>query len=436
MRPDIFLADAMTKKILFWLGVCAVSLLVMVRPSYAVAENPISQYNGNNVGGTCAAENWITDLTIAAQAAVVSRNCNYSALPPCTYSNVNASTLIVYGDCQNPHQGRTTDAIWSVSTRLFCVVAGVVATGGVCPDSTCPAANTLHSSGFFNIGTTANGLALASACQGGCAIKTVGSTSPPGQSLYIAAYPKIRQIRNGVWYYFAEMSYYHTGVNCSPDTPNFLSDFVGNKPDMTCAAGQQMISMSGVTKCFNSDGSATNANSASAVAAAKTLADQKIASAVAAAGTAAQQAGLGASAVEAAKTAAAAGAIVSTSTSSNPYPPGDPMNQYCVDNPDATLCQKKTACDKNPNLASCAELGTVADDVPLGIKTVTVSAITPFAVGGAGACPAPRAMVLHGHTYYTSYDTYCNFATGIKPIILVFAWLASAGLLVGGFKAA
>lgn len=114
------------------------------------------------------------------------------------------------------------------------------------------------------------------------------------------------------------------------------------------------------------------------------------------------------------------------------------MYQYCVDNPSAAMCQQKTACDKNPNLASCAELGSgfVADDVPLGIKTVSVSSITPVQVGGAGACPAPHAMVLHGHTYYMAFDTYCNFATGIKPIILVFAWLAAAGILVGGFKTA
>ena len=84
----------------------------------------------------------------------------------------------------------------------------------------------------------------------------------------------------------------------------------------------------------------------------------------------------------------------------------------------------------------CAELGTVADDVPLGTKTVTVNSITPVAVGGAGACPAPLPMVLHGHTYFMKFDTYCEFSTRIKPIILVFAWLAAAGILVGGFRAA
>lgn len=76
----------------------------------------------------------------------------------------------------------------------------------------------------------------------------------------------------------------------------------------------------------------------------------------------------------------------------------------------------------------------VADDVPLGTKSIAVS-ITPVTVSGSGSCPAPSPFVLHGQTYYFQWATYCNFASGIKPILLAFAWLSAAGILVGGFKA-
>lgn len=74
------------------------------------------------------------------------------------------------------------------------------------------------------------------------------------------------------------------------------------------------------------------------------------------------------------------------------------------------------------------------DDSNVTDKTVNV-AITPVSVGGAGSCPAPSPMVLHGQTYYFDWTTYCNFANMIKPILLAFAWLAAAGILVGGFMA-
>lgn len=282
----------------------------------------------------------------------------------------------------------------------------------------CPAADTLHSQGFFNLGTTPNGSMPSTPCVNGCALKTTGGVYTPGQNLYLSGSPKFKQIRNGVYYYFAEASYWHTGQACSPDTPNFLADFVGSKPDMTCQAGQQMITMSGVTKCFNSDGSASNPNSASAVAVAKTLADAKTAKAIQDAKDAVAAAGGSASEVAAAGTVAAGVSAAGGSGSSNP----DSVDAaFCADNPTAPICVEQ-------------DFGSV-EDSSLQEKTINV-AITPVAVGGAGSCPAPSSMILHGQQYWFQWTTYCNFATGIKPILLAFAWLSAAGLLIGGFKTA
>lgn len=115
--------------------------------------------------------------------------------------------------------------------------------------------------------------------------------------------------------------------------------------------------------------------------------------------------------------------------------PTAPTADFCAANPTAVQClvpPEPSFCESNPDAVQCAGLGEVGDSV-LGTKTTSV-AITPVTVGGAGACPAPSPMVLHGQTYFFKWDTYCNYATGIKPILLVFAWLSAAGILVGGFK--
>lgn len=123
-----------------------------------------------------------------------------------------------------------------------------------------------------------------------------------------------------------------------------------------------------------------------------------------------------------------------------PTPPKLPdTNSFCVDNPTASVCVPAVdPCVDHPDRVSCADVGegTVADNVPLETKTINVASIVPVVVGNAGSCPAPRAMVFRGQTHYFSYQTYCDFAIGIKPILLVFAWLTAAGILIGGFKQA
>lgn len=289
-----------------------------------------------------------------------------------------------------------------------------------CVMPSCPAANTFHSAGFYNIGSSPNGSANVSPCVNGCKLFTMQNSSPLGQNLYISAYPKFRQKVNGIYYYFAEMSYFHSGQSCSPDTPNFLSDFVGSLPGNTCAPGQQMISMGGVTKCFNSNGAEVNANSASAVVAATALADAKAASAVDKARTIAEASGLAASDVAAAQSVAA-GVAAAGGMSGDTANPDPVMDQFCQDNPTAAICAEQ-------------DFGVV-EEITLGEKNISV-AITPVSVGGAGSCPAPTSITIAGRTKYIEWTTWCNFANGVRPILLAFAWLSAAGLLVGSFRSA
>lgn len=198
------------------------------------------------------------------------------------------------------------------------------------PAAVCPAAGTLHSSGFFNIGTIPTGKLLTKACVNSCEITLQSGFTPAAKSVI-----------NGVTHYFGNAKYIHTSTACSPDTPNFLADFVGTLPAGTCAAGQQMISMNGVTKCFTSTGSEVNTNSASSVQATKTLADAAAAQAAQNAAQAAASAVLAANPtatpaeILAAKQTAAAQAAASVSQNQ----PSDPQQAFCVANPTAPICQ-------------------------------------------------------------------------------------------------
>jgi len=407
---DYFFRVALVKKFLFWLDVFAISFLVMVQP--ARAEGIVV---GASVWGLSTAVSG-SDSTAAAACYRHTGSVAYVVLTSETTASCGWGIYVRLISLSCPTNSTGTTAC----TCNVGYVPSADATTCVVPAVSCPAADTLNSQGFFNIGTTPNGSMPSAPCVNGCALKTTGSVYVPGQNLYISASPKFKQIRNGVFYYFVEASFWNTGKNCSPDTPNFLADFVGSKPDMTCQAGQQMISMSGVTKCFNSDGTESNPNSASAVAAAKTLADAKTAKAIADAASAVAAAGGSASDVAAAKSIAA-GVAAAGGTGGGSTNPDPVQAAFCAENPTATICVEQ-------------DFGAV-EDSSLTEKSINV-AITPGSVGGAGSCPAPSSMILHGRQYWFQWTTYCNFATGIKPILLAFAWLSAASLLIGGFKTA
>ncbi|MBI1887205.1 MAG: hypothetical protein HYS19_02365 [Nitrosomonadales bacterium] len=292
------------------------------------------------------------------------------------------------------------------------------ATSGMCereavPPPTCAAAGTVHSEGFYDIGTSPTnngGIPPRLACDNGC------QTNYEGDSV------GWRVQVGGVYHYFAQGAFVHQGVVCASGEPSL--GVLTSVPTVSCAAGQSLVTGSnGFKKCYDDmSGSFVDGNSASSVAAAATLAAAKQAAAINAAYAAAQAAGLSASGVEASQSVAA-GVISAGGFSGVGGSSSDPvMSSFCQDNPTASVCAEQ-------------EFGKIEDSA-LGEKTINVS-ITPVTVGGAGSCPAPTPFQLHdGVTRYFQWTTYCNYAIGIKPILLAFAWLSAAGLLVGGFRSA
>lgn len=84
-------------------------------------------------------------------------------------------------------------------------------------------------------------------------------------------------------------------------------------------------------------------------------------------------------------------------------------------------------CVEHPEASGCQPLGSV-DTVDVGAQVHT---LTWTAEGSAaGSCPAPMPFSLpFGGTEELSWAPVCQFATGIRPVVIAVAWL-SAGIFI------
>jgi hypothetical protein len=58
--------------------------------------------------------------------------------------------------------------------------------------------------------------------------------------------------------------------------------------------------------------------------------------------------------------------------------------------------------------------------------------VSQYQIGSNATCPAPHVVTLtNGLQVEFSYQTYCDFATGIKPVVVALG-LVIAYLIVGG----
>ena len=417
------------KAFLFWFAVFCMSTLVMVQPARAVEQVP-------PVSGGVEYAFWNQSSNFVFGRTPV-EGClafyNRSAL---TYTATVADNGIynggsVFGAHQwictlhNIATGAYSDGGWinpNYQTAAVCPVADPVYTynsaTNMCERAdapACPAAGTQHSKGFFNIGTVPTGKLLNSACASGCKIDLISGYAP-------AAKQKI----NGIYYYFGNAEYKHVGTSCTPDTPNFLSDFVGTLPGETCAAGQQMITMNGVTKCFDSTGAEVDANSASAVAAAKTLVDAKTAKAIQDAQDAVAAAGGSASDVAAAGTVAAG---VSAANDSAAYSVDPVMDSFCAQNPSADICKQGTAQAKAagalPEIGSGSWYVKTYPDGVSGVLTTNFNAIKNTPLLGLLSNIVPTLSgAAHSGCFTIPVLNMGNQQICLSPLVMTFLGIA------------
>lgn len=111
---------------------------------------------------------------------------------------------------------------------------------------------------------------------------------------------------------------------------------------------------------------------------------------------------------------------------------GEDKGDYCKENPKASVCTGETEAEKfckdNPDAVSCMKAGTPGDESGLTSVEKGISSITPVSVASSGGCPGD-VQLPHGAVF--SYAPACQFAEGLRPVILACAWLV-AGLIVLG----
>lgn len=99
---------------------------------------------------------------------------------------------------------------------------------------------------------------------------------------------------------------------------------------------------------------------------------------------------------------------------------GDGYGGDCVKFPDSLGCQNV----KNDSQFTPEE-NLEQGEVNLSYTPVSMS-------GGGASCPAPESISTFGRTYSLSYQPVCDFALGIKPVVLVMAAVAAAYIVFKG----
>lgn len=332
--------------------------------------------------------------------------------------------------CDTPVQHPEIPYTWDNGTQLCTRTI---------PDAPpCPTAGTTAGDYYVHTGDDVNsiynGQSGAVYCKNGCQTETyilVSSNRPPS----------IWKVIDGVKQYYSFRNFEYTGQICSAGEGQPVTATI--PANNTCAPGQSIIQMGDQVRCLNpTTGQFESTDSASAVAKGKTLADDLLRKKLAEAASAVLGNGGTDTDVRDVRNRIIAdqygGSGSGTGSGSGSGSPSDPQTSFCAENPSSELCKAKNDieefCAKHPDFFICKEqdYGDVPDE-NLTEKNINV-AITPVGVGGPGSCPAPAPFTIAGRTAYFDYTTYCNYASGIRPILLAFAWLAAAGILIGGFK--
>lgn len=111
----------------------------------------------------------------------------------------------------------------------------------------------------------------------------------------------------------------------------------------------------------------------------------------------------------------------------------DPATETPITDQDIQLEKPDPFCTENPDASACKPLGTPADPQVLPIENIDTG-IQPESVGGAGSCPAAINVSFMGKPLTFSWELICQFAGGIRPIVIGLAWFFAGSAFLFGAK--
>lgn len=145
--------------------------------------------------------------------------------------------------------------------------------------------------------------------------------------------------------------------------------------------------------------------------------------------------------------------VPTTTTTTSESSPGSgssspaKSSSFCAENPSSPLCKSgsfsgscigQPVCDGDPVQCAVAvatwktdcktlDPGTPTDDqAPIPEKKLE-NAFSYTDIGGASSsCPAPQNIVVAGRSISIEYTALCQFASGIRSIVILLAWIAAA----------
>lgn len=92
--------------------------------------------------------------------------------------------------------------------------------------------------------------------------------------------------------------------------------------------------------------------------------------------------------------------------------------------------EQQSLCEKHPEILACQKLDKV-QPTELAKEDININ-ISPVAGWGSdsAACPAPRAVVVAGKSVEISWQPVCDFASGLRPLVIALAWLSAVSMVI------
>jgi hypothetical protein len=89
-------------------------------------------------------------------------------------------------------------------------------------------------------------------------------------------------------------------------------------------------------------------------------------------------------------------------------------------------------CKTNPDIVACKKLGSPLEATEVADKKTPLSITQDSGWGMSDAgCPAPGSITAMGKTIPVPWDMFCQFAHGIRPFLIAFAYMAAIGGFLG-----
>lgn len=102
------------------------------------------------------------------------------------------------------------------------------------------------------------------------------------------------------------------------------------------------------------------------------------------------------------------------------------------DNPDKPKPEEQQSlCEKHPEILACQVIKDSGEKPELKTQAAEFEFTPESGFGGAAACPAPIVVNASGMNLSFSWQPFCDSLGLAKPIILAFAWLSAAFIMLG-----